>query len=398
MPTTGLCPFADQRITAGKRFVGNLGHRAVVLHIAEGSYAGTLQEFSDSSPAQKSSHFVVAKDGRIAQIVNINDSAWANGLCWQTDHWRVPDCGARENPTWVDIVPGANPNRYTISIEHEGFTGQTLTEAMKIATVKLLKWIAGELDFFYTPGRTLIGHRDISPGRKGFCPGSAFNFNDIANAANASVPALITENSALLSAPRATVEQARRFIANRGGSTNYTVGDIDLITQHYWQHATAGGLDPLLAIAQSIHETSLNGRPISSWWSARPRRNSAGIGVTGESRTTDPNDSHNWAIDTDVSPTVWRAGLSFPSWEEAVRAQVGRLLAYALPAGQGTPQQRALIDFALAQRPLPAALRGTASTLKQLGAAHNPTGQGWASPGTQYGARIAALAEAIRNS
>jgi hypothetical protein len=342
---------------------------------------------------------VVAKDGRIAQIVNINDSAWANGLCWQNNNWRVPNCTAPENPTWIDIVRGSNPNLYTISIEHEGFTGQTLTEAMKAATVRLLKWIAGELNLVYTPGRTLIGHRDISPGRKAFCPGTAFNFNDFAQAANAPAPGVaITENSPLLSAPRATVQQARTFIANRGGSTAYTSQDIDLITQHYWNHGTAGGLDPAMALAQCIHETSDNGRPISSWWSRRPRRNPAGLGVTGQSRPTDPNDAHNWAFDTDANPNVWRAGLSFASWEESVRAQIGRLLAYAIPAGQGAPQQQALIDFALAQRPLPAALRGSAPALKALGAAHNPTGQGWASPGTQYGARIAALAEAIRNS
>ncbi|MGA7730061.1 MAG: peptidoglycan recognition family protein [Chloroflexia bacterium] len=399
MATTGLCPFADQRITARKRFVGNRGHKAVVLHIAEGSYLGTLQEFSDNSPAEKSSHFVVAKDGRIAQIVNINDSAWANGLCWQVDHWRVPDCSVRENPTWVDIVPGSNPNLYTISIEHEGFTGQPLTDAMKAATVRLLRWIAGELNLVYTPGRTLIRHGEISPGRKGFCPGPAFNFNEFAQAANApSSSTAITENTALLSPPRATLQQARTFIANRGGSTAYTPQDIDLITQHYWTHAPAGGLDPLLALAQCIHETSDNGHPISSWWSKRPRRNPAGLGVNGDSRTTDPNDSHNWAFDSDANPPTWRAGLSFATFELGVRAQVGRLLAYALPAGQATPQQQALIDFALAQRPLPASLRGTAPTLKPLGSAHNPTGQGWAAPGTQYGMKIAAIAEAIRNS
>jgi N-acetyl-anhydromuramyl-L-alanine amidase AmpD len=397
MSTTGLCPFADQRITSRKRFAGNRGHKAVVLHIAEGSYAGTLQEFADSSPAEKSSHFVVAKDGRIAQIVNLNDSAWANGLCWQNNQWRTPDCRAPERPTWADIVPGSNPNLYTISIEHEGFTGQPLTPAMKAATVRLLRWIAGELALVYVPGRTLIGHRDISPGRKGFCPGTAFNFHEFAQAANAPSPA-ITENTPLLAPPRATIQQARAFIANRGGSAAYTPHDIDLITQHYWTHAPAVGLDPLLALAQCLHETTDNGRPISSWWSMRPRRNPAGIGVTGQARHTDPNDPRHWAAGPPDNPATWYAGLSFPSWDEAVRAQVGRLLAYALPLGQGTPQQQALIDFALSQRPLPSTLRGTAPTLKLLGAAHNPTGQGWATPGTQYGANIAAIAEAIRNS
>ncbi len=394
---TAWCPFADQRPTTWKRFTGNHGRKAVVLHIAEGSYEGTLQEFADSNPAQKSSHFVIAKDGRIAQLVSMNDSAWANGLCWQNNHWRTPDCSKLDNPTWADIIPGVNPNMYTISIEHEGFHDQPLTAAMKAANIKLLRWIAGELGIVYTLGHTLIGHRDIDPLRKSFCPGSGFDFNEIAQAANAgpSPVASITEDTPLLAPPRATIQQARAYIAHKGGSTAYTSGDIDLITQHYWTHGPSVGLDPLLALAQCVHETSDNGHPISSWWSQRPRRNPAGLGVSGQSRNTDPGDSHNWAGDPPDNPTVWRAGLSFASWEESTRAQIGRLLAYAIPAGQGTPQQQAMIDFALAQRPLPAALRGTAPALKQLGAANNPSGQGWATPGAQYGAHIAAIAQEV---
>ena len=34
-------------------------------------------------------------------------------------------------------------------------------------------------------------------------------------------------------------------------------------------------------------------------------------------------------------------------------------------------------------------------TLRLLGAEHNPTGTGWAAPGTHYGQRIAEIARAI---
>jgi hypothetical protein len=207
-------------------------------------------------------------------------------------------------------------------------------------------------------------------------------------------PGTITENSTLLSPPRASEQQARTFIVRRG-STAYTDFDIQVIVGHYWSIAVPVGIDPVLAVAQCIHETSDQGHPISSWWSRRPRRNPAGIGVTGESRTTNPNDPHNWAPDPPDAPTRWRAGLSFATWELGVKTQIGRLLAYALPAGQGTAAQKDLIAFALNERPLPAALRGTAPTLKPLGAAHNPTGRGWATPGREYGARIAAIARAI---
>jgi hypothetical protein len=57
-----------------------------------------------------------------------------------------------------------------------------------------------------------------------------------------------------------------------------------------------------------------------------------------------------------------------------VRAHTGRLLAYALPAGHGTAQQRELVSEALAVRPLPDHLRGAAPTLGGLSGtwAHDP--------------------------
>lgn len=44
----------------------------------------------------------------------------------------------------------------------------------------------------------------------------------------------------------------------------------------------------------------------------------------------------------------------------------GRVLAYALPKGQGNPQQEALIEAALKHRPLPDHLRGSATTVDDL--------------------------------
>jgi hypothetical protein len=128
-----------------------------------------------------------------------------------------------------------------------------------------------------------------------------------------------------------------------------------------------------LVIAQMIHETG----NLTSPWSQRPNRNPAGIGVTG----------------------VPGAGVKFASWtNDAIPAHVGRVLAYALPEGRGTADQLTLIAKALSYRALPTRMRGSAPTLKQLGAAHNPHKEGWAYPGTEYGERIAAIAERIRNT
>ena len=87
--------------------------------------------------------------------------------------------------------------------------------------------------------------------------------------------------------------------------------------------------------------------------------------------------------------------MGFESWDVASRAHIGRLLGFALHDGEASDKQRKMIDFALSFRPLSRSLRGTAPTLKMLGTRHNPAGQGWATPGDQYGERIAAIANAI---
>jgi hypothetical protein len=103
---------------------------------------------------------------------------------------------------------------------------------------------------------------------------------------------------------------------------------------------------------------------------------------------------NEWAFDERTN--VWRHGLSFPSWEVSSRAHLGRLLGYALPDDALNEVQRLLLEEALAWRQLPAALRGSAPILRLLGASHNPTGQGWATPGERYGEKIAEVARAIQ--
>jgi hypothetical protein len=210
---------------------------------------------------------------------------------------------------------------------------------------------------------------------------------------------LITADTTLLSPPRASAEQAVAYIVRRGSV--YTPEDIATIVGYYWRYSMPVGIDPLLAIAQCIHETSEldpatgKWRPLSTWWAQRPNRNPAGLGVTGEESNSQPADTAGWVEDTRTQPSVWRKGLAFASWDESSRAHIGRLLAYALPEGRENQVQGELISFSLAKRPLARNLRGTAPTLKPLGAKFNPTGQGWAYPGDNYGNKIAELAQAI---
>jgi Mannosyl-glycoprotein endo-beta-N-acetylglucosaminidase len=166
----------------------------------------------------------------------------------------------------------------------------------------------------------------------------------------------------LLAAPRAGVDAFERHLLSRKHGA-YSDEDVRSILRRYVATATAAGLDPLLVVSQLVLET----RNLDSFWAQRPRRNPAGIGVTGE-------------------PGI---GISFPSWDKAVHAHVGRLLAYALHDDAANATQRALIDEALDVRPLPSDRRGCAPTVQGLAGT-------WAAD-RAYADKIIRLANQIRS-
>lgn len=134
------------------------GHRvrAVVVHIIGGK-TGSMESCISwfQNPASKvSSHWGVDQEGRIYQFVSTERAAWANG--------RV------DRPDWPLLVPGANPNWYTESIEHEGREDSPWTDAMYAASAALIaeRLKANGL----TPGDdTIVEHRRIFRGKS--CPG-----------------------------------------------------------------------------------------------------------------------------------------------------------------------------------------------------------------------------------
>lgn len=189
----GWCPFAT-RVQTTKCWTGNRGRRGVVMHIAQGSYDAAVTWLSDPQMNPNSSaHFVIAKDGRIAQLVSVNDSAWANGLAWQNNQWVNPS-GHPVNPSWQDIVPGVNPNLYTISVEHEGLYTDQWTPEMYATNNRLMQWLStqfGAIDastfFPFVPHRNLIGHYEIDPVDRPNCPGPNVDYARIASDSNTGV-------------------------------------------------------------------------------------------------------------------------------------------------------------------------------------------------------------------
>lgn len=199
--------------------------------------------------------------------------------------------------------------------------------------------------------------------------------------------------------PLVTVDRAVEWLTARrpAAANGYTRRDIETIIRAYAATTMLAGIPLAVVVAQLAHETGF----LTSAWSARPRRNPAGIGVTGQNLSGVPsvtppvglplNHSWQWVRGR------WEAGIAFPRWTpDAVDAHVGRLAAYAVQVGAETHEQARLIDIAARWRIIPLAVRGSARTLAELGKARNPRGIGWASPGTDYGARLAAHIRSMR--
>jgi hypothetical protein len=191
--------------------------------------------------------------------------------------------------------------------------------------------------------------------------------------------AKVTLESRIVHAPRCTLDQVigalfEDRVDRQGG---YSIRDRWLIAWLIHDIATVVGVDPLIVVAQLVHETTdpKVGAPLTAWWAQRPRRNPAGIGVTGEK---DPK-------------TGEPLGVHFPGWSWAVRAHVGRLLLYAggrWDSGVTADRVAALRTDARAVRPFPPAKFGKGATVGTLAKA------GWATD-PDYAHKLVTVANRI---
>jgi N-acetyl-anhydromuramyl-L-alanine amidase AmpD len=129
----------------------------IVNHITAGLFPGTLT-WMQNQAAKASSHYLVTKTGRILQLVKEEDTAWTNG--------------AVNRPTWP-LYDGTHPNRYTLTIEHEGLAGDALTEAQYQATLWLQKQLIEKWNIPVSED-TIIGHYRIDGVNRVNCPGPNF--------------------------------------------------------------------------------------------------------------------------------------------------------------------------------------------------------------------------------
>lgn len=250
-----------------------------------------------------------------------------------------------------------------------------MTELADSVLVELARWLKLTIS-----DDTIQPHRQYNPAKT--CPGNAIDMTRLRcrlisrlDAAPHNTSTTYTPDADLLGGSRGDAAAWRSEYESRAARQLcgvYTVAAVRNIVNTYVAIGSDAGVDWSLALAQMTHETGW----LASWWSQPPRRNMAGIGVTGQAG----------------------AGVTFTTFDDAIRAHLGRLIAYARRDDEiaDSPDwpasiramlalRRQLVAFALAVRPLSDRYRGAYRTPRSLGGS-------WAVPGDGYGAKLVSIA------
>ncbi len=114
--------------------------RKIIIHVAEGSYSGTISWFENCA-AGASAHYVVSRKGEVAQCVRDEDIAWHAG--------------------WWDT------NTHSIGIEHAGYIDnpECFTRSMYHTSARLSAWCCKKYEI-PIDGKHIISHSQV-PGCSG---------------------------------------------------------------------------------------------------------------------------------------------------------------------------------------------------------------------------------------
>lgn len=264
---------------------------------------------------------------------------------------------------------------YSIGIEVVGYYEQVqwpdAVQRLVGHAVAVLKRRLGTFELRYQKfGGGISSHRDYN---KPQCPGTAITEDFYLRVLNEGWQRLtipvqqtilvqqpLTLDSPLLGAASGSLDRAVAYVNAQLPADSEYKNDVATIMGYYWQYAPPVGVDPFLVAAQCIFETDA----LRSQWAARPRRNPAGLGVRQE------------------------GGLSFDSWEKAVQAHIGQVLAFALRDEEATEAQKQMMSRNPRHGNIPSALRGVAPTVRGLS-------NSWTSDAA-YAEKLVARAQAIQ--
>jgi hypothetical protein len=335
-------------ITTGHYQRGGNTRRGIVLHATAGKsdlgdHTWLLKGGDPRRPI--SVHYLVTRTGIIYRYLEDVDIGWHAG----------------ESSGRLDgkIVNGWNAHSIGIELSNRNDGNEPYPSVQVQAAIRLTQHL---MLLHNIPATNVVRHVDISAPRKSDPRG--LNWAAFHAALTAAEQRRYTVTSPLLAPmpPALLIATMQRRIIDRAvPAKQYTAWDIEReIMPRYIQLCEQTGIDLVIALAQMCHETGV----LSSFWSDRPQRNPAGIGVNGQHSPIRLPPFTHWHYNT--QRRRWEYGVAFASWQQSIPAHVGRLAAYAIKAGKETKVQAKWINEALTHRALPARYRGIAPTLAGL--------------------------------
>lgn len=146
---------------------------AIVERMMQGSIEDAEQYFNGRSPEgvfAVSAHYGVARDGRVWQFVADEDTAWSNGVL------QNPDLSIG----WLKEVyqEKVNCNLVTLSVDYEGYSGESLTPRQYEAALALHRQLVQRWEI-EADNQHIIGHNWIDSLERSHNPGPLFPFSQL---------------------------------------------------------------------------------------------------------------------------------------------------------------------------------------------------------------------------
>ena len=133
---------------------------AVVIHVAEGTFSGTISWFQNPKVTALT-HFVVGKrENEVVQMARFIDACVHAG--WNKGIWSLHN--------------GISPNFRTVGIENAGFTGEPFTDWQYRCNAWIISVAAARFKFPINAD-TVIGHYQLDQVNRKNCPGSGVDFS-----------------------------------------------------------------------------------------------------------------------------------------------------------------------------------------------------------------------------
>lgn len=173
--TDGVCPFAEW-IPGVQSFTSGNGGRVGFCDHTAGGFMSTMRRADFWNSAGVSTHFAIGRDGTIIQMVNIFNTAFAQGRLGPTVTWLPYEAMGRENP-----------NSFLISTEHEDaeivdgrtrfIPGSEWTPEQYEADLRVKRWCVEDVrrvmgaDLLRFGIDSLAGHHMFDGVNRAECPG-----------------------------------------------------------------------------------------------------------------------------------------------------------------------------------------------------------------------------------